>query len=473
MVTEGKNKPLAQGQDSCNGIINADFGTESGGKPLIQGQNDRDDSRARKIISIIACLLVQLCVGILYIWSIFKSQIHYYYDWPEKNADLVSSIMMFGFVSGNLIGGFLHDKTNPKLIATVGCAIFSGGILLTSLLTARTISLIYITYGIIAGVGCGFVYGSILNCLQRWFPNRKGFATGLSVAAFGLSTVAFAPLSQFLLDKFKAADRPPNQVNGELIQISDVPKVFLILGLTFALVSLVSCIFIFLPKARSAKGGAEASAKSKSEYKKNLPGLSPLQILKKSAFWCIFFSCFCINGLWNIMIPLIKPLGINRGLDVTWAALAVTFTGVANVLGRFGMGSLADKIGRAPTIVLNTVITLICAVALIWAGVFVYLAAVVLAAFSYGGVAATFPTMTLDVGGPKYAGTNYGMALFALGFSSVGFNYASIALVEATGGMTASFILAACAAAVPIVLMAVYSRTRKKSANNFNQVSRA
>lgn len=424
-------------------------------KPAVLKTDGGGNNRVKKIVTVVACLLVQLCVGIMYLWSIFNAQVQYYYDWSASAANLVSSFMILGFVTGNLIGGFLQDKTNPRLISVIGCALFSGGILFTSLLTSGTIGLIYLTYSVMGGIGCGFVYGSILSCLQKWFPDRRGFASGLSVAAFGLSTVVFAPLSQFLLKKFVTV-RLHIAVDGSTTIISDVPTVFRILGFTFLIVSLVCCIFISLPKTQ---GGALGEKNKKAA----LPGLTPKETLKKAQFWCIALSCFFINGLWNILIPRIKGLGLERGLDDTWAALAVTLTGIANVLGRFGTASLSDKTGREVAIIINAVITFICAVALIWVGNYVYLVIVILAAFSYGGPSATFPAMTVDIGGPRFSGTNYGFALLGLGLSSVAFNYLSVALEEATGGMTASFIVGAVAALIPVILMIIYHRIGKNS----------
>lgn len=89
---------------------------------------------------------------------------------------------------------------------------------------------------------------------------------------------------------------------------------------------------------------------------------------------------------------------------------------------------------------------------------------IALTAFAYGGPSATFPAMTTDISGARFSGTNYGIAMLGLGFSSVVFNWLSGLLVEATGGFSASFILAAATCVPPIILMLVYRKTAKKIA---------
>ena len=185
--------------------------------------------KSMRIVVVVACLLIQLCVGILYLWSVFNNAVTEHFGWNARSASMVSSFMIFGFVLGNLIGGFLQDKTNPRLISFVGCFMFCLGIFLTSLLTEKTVALIYLTYSGLGGLGCGFAYGCVLSCLQKWFPDNRGFASGLSVSAFGLSTVLFGPVAQTLLNRL------------------GVPHTFMTLAGVFLLATMTACCFVRLP----------------------------------------------------------------------------------------------------------------------------------------------------------------------------------------------------------------------------------
>lgn len=395
--------------------------------------------KSMRIVVVVACLLIQLCVGILYLWSVFNNAVTEHFGWNARSASMVSSFMIFGFVLGNLIGGFLQDKTNPRLISFVGCFMFCLGIFLTALLTEKTVALIYLTYSGLGGLGCGFAYGCVLSCLQKWFPDNRGFASGLSVSAFGLSTVLFGPVAQTLLNRL------------------GVPHTFMTLAGVFLLATMTACCFVRLPPRVQSVENQNKSAQL-------AEGLTPLRTMRLFPFWCIALSCFFINATWNIVVPVIKSLGMERGLSESIAVLAVSITGIANAAGRLGMATASDKIGRTNTIIFLAALTAVCAVALIWAqGVF-YVTVIALTAFAYGGPSATFPAMTTDISGARFSGTNYGIAMLGLGFSSVVFNWLSGLLVEATGGFSASFILAAATCVPPIILMLVYRKTAKKIA---------
>lgn len=401
--------------------------------------------KSRRLIVVIACLLIQLCVGILYLWSVFNGAVAQHFDWDARSANMVSSFMIFGFVLGNLTGGFLQDKTNPRLICFVGCIMFCLGIFLTSLLTDKTIWLIYLTYSGLGGLGCGFAYGCVLSCLQKWFPHNRGFASGLSVSAFGLSSVLFGPVAQALLDRL------------------GVPRTFMTLAGVFLAVTVTACCFVRLPD--NLQNRQQSGQETETELKvSHASGLTPLQTMKLVPFWCIALSCFFINATWNIVVPVIKSLGMERGLSESLAVITVSITGIANAAGRLGMATASDKIGRTGTIIFLAALTAACATALIWARGALFVVVIALTAFAYGGPSATFPAMTTDIGGARYSGTNYGIAMLGLGFSSVVFNWLSGLLTESTGSFSASLVMAALTCLVPIILMVVYKKTAKKIA---------
>lgn len=387
-------------------------------------------SGVKRIITVCACILLQMCVGILYLWSIFRAPVVEFFKWNDSSANFVSSIMIFGFVAGNLFGGIVRDKIGSRITALIGAVLFALGIFLTSFLTPSSVWVIYITYSAISGLGCGFAYAAVLVCLQKWFPKRRGFASGIAVASFGISTVIFTPVIQAFLKGFS------------------VVETFRYLSIIFIAVGVLASLFIF---------PAEESAQQL-----NANSLTPKQAVKLGSFWCITLSLFFINATWNIAQPLIMYLGQTRGLNATVAGITVAVVGVGNAVGRFSMASLSDKLGRANTVIALAVLTALCAVALIWAGGYFYFVIIILTAFAYGGPSAIFPPMTTDLCGPKYAGTNYGIAMLGLGFSAICFTAISNALYEASGTYTYSFIIAAVSAIIPIGLMLLYNFIENK-----------
>ena len=409
------------------------------------------------IPSIVGALVVQLCVGILYLWSALRADIVKSFNWSDSAAGMVSSYMIFAFVFGNLIGGFLNDKKGPKLTCVLGVILFALGVGLTGLLTPSTVGLLNVTYAVMAGLGSGFAYGACISCIQKWLPHKRGLASGLACSAFGLSTVVFTPLSTVLMDQFRNADG-----------IVNFTPVFLILAGVFAVLGLIACIFITLPDEEYLrKLNLPASATS------GAVNFTLGQSMKTPAFWALFFSIFFINGTWNLCVPLIKNLGIVRGLTPATAVFCVSFTGITNAAGRLIMASLSDKLGRSNTMYVLCGITLLGAILMTFITGYGYFVTIALIAFAYGGPSALNAALCTDLFGPKNSGTNYGVAMLALGFSSIFFNFIANSIIKASVnvdagtavGIMPTFIMGAVTAVIPVFLMLyINSYLKKRSA---------
>ncbi len=396
-------------------------------------------------ISIIACLVVQLCVGILYLWSAFKGNIVAAYGWSTSAATMVSSYMIFAFVFGNLIGGFINDKKGPKLTCFLGVILFALGVGLTAFV--KSAALFDLTYAIMAGLGSGFAYGACISCIQKWLPHKRGLASGLACSAFGLSTVVFTPVSNWLMNLNKDA-------NG----IVNFVPVFLTLAIVFAVLGLAACCFISLPNQEYI-----ASLNLPKAAVSGTTNFTLGQAMKKPAFWALFFSIFFINGTWNLCVPLIKDLGMERGLLEATAILCVSFTGITNAAGRLIMATLSDKIGRSNTMYVLCGITFVGAILMTFIGGYGYFATIALIAFAYGGPSALNAALCTDLFGPKNSGTNYGVAMLALGFSSIFFNWVSGNILHATvENVTSTFIMGAVTAVIPVFLMIYINSYLKK-----------
>ncbi len=403
-------------------------------------------------ISIIACLVVQLCVGILYLWSAFRSNIVAAYGWTPSAATMVSSYMIFAFVFGNLIGGIINDKKGPKLTCILGVALFSVGVIVTAFV--KTAGLFYLTYAVMAGLGSGFAYGACISCIQKWLPHKRGLASGLACSAFGLSTVVFTPVSNALM----------NANMNEAGIVNFVP-VFLTLGIVFAVLGFIACLFISLPDEEYIQS-LNLPAKAVAGNVDFTLG----QAIKLPAFWALFFSIFFINGTWNLCVPLIRDLGVVRGLSPEMAIACVSFTGITNAAGRLIMASLSDKIGRTNTMYVLCGLTLLGAILMTFIGGIGYFVTIAIIAFAYGGPSALNAALSTDLFGPKNSGTNYGVAMLALGFSSIFFNWVSATFLHATvdvatmtaAGINSTFIMGAVTAIIPVFLMMYINSYLKK-----------
>ena len=406
-----------------------------------------------KFVPVCSCLVVQLCVGIIYLWSVFNSPVTKSLGMTPAKGSLVSSVMLLAFVVGTLIGGFMNDRKGPRFTVVIGVILFGLGIGCSGLLHDGISDLIYLSYGIMGGLGSGFCYTACLSCVQKWFPGKRGFASGLAAASFGLSTVVFAPLSRALMNRF----------TDELSGLVNFMPVFFILGGIFLLLGLAAGCFIRLPRLEDLCDETADSASCAVVLSVYPDDLSTASVLKLAPFWCIFFTIFCSAAAWTLVLPLISDLGVERGLSLAAATLTVSLTGVVNAVGRLALASLSDKIGRHATIVVVSCLTILAALLLTFIGGIGYSIAILILSFAYGGPGPLAGAFAVDFFGAKNSARNFGLITLSLGLTSVFCNVVSTNILN--GSPFATFIMAACMAAIPIGLMYVLKRLQKKQSH--------
>ncbi|MBR6522361.1 MAG: OFA family MFS transporter [Oscillospiraceae bacterium] len=394
-----------------------------------------------KALSIGACLVTMFCIGIVYLWSVFQQPVIDHYGWSSSAVTMVSSAIIFFYVLGTLIGGNILDRTSPSFVTVIGGVLLSIGLYLTSLLGPDIPWLIYITYGLCAGFGVGFAYGGALNCIQKWFPHKRGFATGISVCAFGLATVVLGPLIELFIAKL------------------GVPGAFRAMAFSFPLIVIVMGLFIKNPTQEYLCSlDNPAACVVQRQYK-------PSEALRSLEFWSLALSLLFLPAAYMMIIPRIKTLGLLRGLTDNMATIAVSLTGVASAASRLIAGYVSDRIGGAKTIWILTAINLVSSVLLIFADGGLYIVAVLLIVCGYSGPAGIFPTLSTNAFGTKHSGTNYGLAFMFLGISSPLFTMISNMVSASgvvTGNYTAAFVIAAAGCVVPLVMLPLYDVARKK-----------
>lgn len=385
---------------------------------------------------LISGMLIQFCAGIIYMWSVFKEPVAQHLSWAAESAAFTSSIMLAAFVLGIIVGGRVQDKIGPRKVTAAGSVLISLGMILSSFVTAAAPSLIYLTYGILAGFGVGCVYTCTVSTIQKWFPDKRGFATGMIVSAFGFSLVVFAPLARAML--------------GSL----GVQGTFLIFGGAFLVVCLIASLFIVIPPAAAPAGKAAGKAAGRQ--------FTTLQMLKTRQFYLIAGSMLFLLPAYFIINPLLMTLGVERGLSEELALLGVMITGIASASGRLLISWMSDKTGRKAAIISIGLLTVAAACVMIIAEGVLFLVCIAAIAFAFGGSSAVFAALTTDYYGTKSAGLNFGCVMVAFALSSLLSPVVSGAI--SSGGYTSSFILAAVTAAVSILLIAVLKPPTEKAA---------
>ncbi len=374
-------------------------------------------------------MLIQLCAGIIYMWSVFKGPVSEHLEWEPSQAALTSSIMLTVFVFGIIGGGKIQDKIGPKFVTVAGSVMISLGMILTALVTKQAPWLVYITYGLIGGLGVGTVYTATVSVIQKWFPDKRGFATGFMVAAFGFSLVIFAPITSSMLSK------------------TSVPSTFITFGVTFLIVCVLCSLRIDNPPADYAPPGFVAAKMhtAKKQY-------TTLEMLKTRQFYLIAVSMLFILPAYFILNPLFITLGAERGLSKELAVLGVMITGIASAAGRLITPWVSDLIGRKRAVYGIILITMVSILTMIIAQKVLFLVCIAAIAFSFGGAAGVYPVITAENFGTKHMGLNYGCVMVGFGISALVFPIISNMLVK-SGEYTASFLVAAVSCVISFVLV--------------------
>ena len=339
---------------------------------------------------LIAGSILQLFLGVIYVWSVFVGPVQSAFDWDINDVKFTVNIMLCCFVLGILTAGKLLEKIKAAYIVLAGGLMMAVGMFATSVLSAAAPSWsIWITYGIIGGFGVGLAYNTIISSAQKWFPKKRGLATGISVCSFGFSSVIFAPLATKMIS---------SEAIGLVLTLQILAGAFLIA---------TSALFAFIKMPESIAGAA-ADFSAQKQYTTG-------QMLKKFDFYLIFFSMMFLTAAFFIINPSLKPLAPIHGLG-DFGVTLVMIAGLANSAGRLVVPLLGEKIGRRGAVLTILLITAVGTASLAVVNGPLFVIAIALIAFCYGGSSGIFPLVTADHFGLKNVGANYGAVM--VGFMS-------------------------------------------------------
>ncbi|NLC45759.1 MAG: OFA family MFS transporter [Firmicutes bacterium] len=388
-------------------------------------------------IPIAASIAIQLCLGIAYIWSVFQTGIaNSIFSGDNAAASLTFSLLLATLSVGGVISGKLAAKYSTRAIVIIGGIILSAGFFLASLVTENYPWLLWIGYGIMGGTGMGFTYSTTIACAQKWVPHKKGFVTGLIVAALGFGGVIFTPIIERLIAHFGGPE------------VGELPT-FMVLSGLFLFVCTIGGLFLSNPPQEENKTKAQRTDADDSS-------LSPSQVLRDYRFYLIAVSMMlaCMGGL--MMIAFAKPIAVAKGLAET-ATIGVLVISLFNSLGRLFWGMVSDRLGRKNTIVLLLAGSAVLSLLVNSVNGYLIYVLIGFIGFFYGGFLSTFPSITADVFGPKYMATNYGMVLVGFGAGAIASSYIAghykNVAAQDISLMFPAFIIAAACAVLGIVLM--------------------
>src|SRR5258705_378260 len=347
----------------------------------------------------VAGVFLQIALGAVYAWSVFRVPLAKQFGWSISEVTLTFTISIFVLGIAAFFGGLWLNRTGPRVVALVGGALYGIGVFLASF-SANKLWWLYLSYGLIGGIGLGFAYIVPVAVLVKWFPDRRGLITGIAVGGFGAGALITAPVAT------------------RLIQSVGVLTTFAYLGIAFLIVTVVAGLFMQNPPdGWKPEGWTPTALETRQRAGHDYTLSEALKTWQWYALWLLLF----LNTFAGISI-ISQEAPIFQELVKVSAVVAASMVGVAsigNAVGRVFWAWVSDAISRRATFFVMFVIQIF----LFWflpniTGVTLMTILTFIVLMCYGGGVGPNPAVAADYFGPKNVGPIYGLMFTAWGVAS-------------------------------------------------------
>lgn len=398
---------------------------------------------------IISGLIMFLCMGTIYSWGVFQKPListlanNYGINVSSTMASMPYTVFLLCYAFSMPVAGRFIKKVNPKLLAVIGSLSIAIAWILAGY--ATSIGFIIATYGVLGGIGVGIVYGIPMAVVTEWFPDKKGFAVGLTLLGFGLSPFVTAPLA------------------NKLIQSFGVFSAFKILGIAFAIVlSLLSMTLKFPDKKENDTTSTESFS-----------DLAPQEMMKTGTFYAMW-TCFIIGTFSGLMIIGLSSTYAQEIINLTpaKAAMFTSFFAIFNGIGRPIFGALTDKLGTKKTITLSYSLIITAGIlSLVFKGnAFFFGLAFAIMWMNLGGWLAIVPASAINLFGKSHYTVNYGILFTAYGVGALMQGFVSGYIKEHFGSYLYVFYPIIIACILGLIISSLFIGKKKTSSINFNKL---
>lgn len=380
------------------------------------------ERNGNRLLIVIGTIIVQMGLGTIYTWSLFNQPLVDKFGWDLSATAITFSITSFALAFATLFAGKIQDKLGLRRLIAFAGIMLGGGLMLTS--QVSSLSMLYLIAGVCVGFADGTAYITSLSNLIKWFPEKKGLISGISVGAYGTGSLVF------------------KYINTSLIASYGVSTAFLIWGI-IALTMVVGGSFL-LKEAREV----ETTTTSLAPEQKNYTVKEMLKTKQAYLLFVIFFTA-CMSGLY--LIGIVKDIGVSLAhLDVATAANAVALVAIFNTIGRIILGALSDKVGRIKVVSGTLVVTAVAVTVLniVPLSFPLFFACVAAIAFCFGGVITVYPAIIADFFGLKNQSKNYGIIYQGFGFGAL----AGSMIAAVLGGFHATFTVISVLCVISFVI---------------------
>ncbi len=365
-----------------------------------------------------------------YVWTLFTGPLNQKLGTTLTEIQWTFSLLIVLQTFFSPFQAYLVDRFGPKLLISVGAIMSGGSWVLSSY--ADSLAALYISYGVIGGFGTGIIYVGIIGLMVRWFPDRRGLATGLAAAGYGFG----AFFTSFPIDS--------------MIKSSGYELTLLVWGIIQAAIGVIAALGLRVPPEGYRPAGFDPETVTLEMQSRR--SYSPMEMLQSPIFYLLFIMMAMMSTSGLMVVSNVGPFATEYKVaqvlvfGVAALPLSLTLSRVTNGLTRPFFGWVSDHIGRESTMALAFSLEAIAIVVLFAfidnPAMFVVLTGLVF--FGWGEIFSLFPSTLTDTFGPKFAATNYGFLYIAQGVGSIFGGPAAAFLKAQTGSWTTVFILVAC-----------------------------
>jgi OFA family oxalate/formate antiporter-like MFS transporter len=385
-----------------------------------------------------AGFLMQMALGAVYAWSVFRTPLSKQFHWSISDVTLTFTICIFTLGVFAFIGGLWLNKSGPRVVALTGGFLYGVGVFLASF-SADKLWWLYLSYGVVGGIGLGLGYIVPVAVLVKWFPDRRGLITGIAVGGFGAGALVTAPVAT------------------QLIQSVGVLKTFAYMGIAYLVVTMATGYFMQNPPVGWVPAGwAPSATQAKQRAAQDYTLAKALGTWQWWALWALLFLNVTAGiSLISQESPIFQEVA---KVSAIVAAGMVGIVSIGNAVGRIFWAWTSDAITRRWTFVVMFLVQ----VGLFWALPSLTSAAILtvvsfIILMCYGGGFGTMPAFAADYFGSKNVGPIYGLMLTAWGCASAFGPLLMAHLRQSSGSYASSLHIIAGIMAVSMLVPIVVS----------------
>jgi len=395
---------------------------------------------SKRWLVLIASIAINLCIGSGYAWSVFAGPLNEYFTNTLMLVGVTAASVTLAFTISNLLGpvtmitgGRIQDLFGPRWVIFTGSFLFGGGVFLTGF--AKSLTWLYLSYGLLMGLGMGLIYSCTIANTVKWFPDKRGLVSGLATAGYGTGSIVVPPIANALINSL------------------GIMGAFRTLGIAYFIIIAVGSFFVaqapanFKPEGWNPPAPAPGSAVSGVDKDWR-------QMLQDPVFYVLLMMIMIGAFAGLMIISQARQIAIDlTGVPVATAVAAVSLIALGNTGGRFVWGAISDAIGRYTSLMLMYIISAVSVFALTFTTSYgLFITASMLIALCFGGIMGIFPALTADMFGPKNNGVNYGIMFTGFAIAATLGPMLAANVKQTTDSYYLAFIIAAILNVIAIFL---------------------